>query len=29
MLEWISEKGDGMVWTGFNWLRTGTAGELL
>jgi hypothetical protein len=26
---WILEKQDGMVWTGFVWLRIGTSGVLL
>jgi hypothetical protein len=29
MLQWISEKQSGMLWTGFIWLRTRTSGRLL
>jgi hypothetical protein len=29
ILEWIMEKLDGMVWTGFIWLRIRTSGGLL
>jgi hypothetical protein len=28
ILKWILEKQDGVVWTGFIWLRTGTSGGL-
>jgi hypothetical protein len=27
--EWVLEKEDGVVWTGFIWLRIGTSGRLL
>jgi hypothetical protein len=29
MDRWILERQNGVVWTGFVWLRTGTSGELL
>jgi hypothetical protein len=29
ILKWILEKYDGVVWTGFIWLRLWTRGELL
>jgi hypothetical protein len=29
VLRWILEKLDGMIWTGFIWLRIGTSGKLL
>jgi hypothetical protein len=29
ILEWILEKYDGNVWTGFMWFRIWTSGELL
>jgi hypothetical protein len=29
ILKWIYEKKDGVVWTGFIWLRIGTSGWLL
>jgi hypothetical protein len=29
ILKWISERQDGVVWTGLIWLRIGTSGELL
>jgi hypothetical protein len=29
ILKWILERQDGIVWTGSNWLRIGTSGELL
>jgi hypothetical protein len=29
ILQWISQRQDGMLWTGLVWLRTGTGGELL
>jgi hypothetical protein len=29
ILEWISGKWGGRVWTGFNWLRIGTSGGIL
>jgi hypothetical protein len=28
-IKWILERHDGVVWTGFIWLRIGTSGELL
>jgi hypothetical protein len=27
--QWILERWDGVMWTGFVWLRIGTGGELL
>jgi hypothetical protein len=27
--KWIIEKDDGVIWTGFIWLRIGTSGRLL
>jgi hypothetical protein len=29
ILKWILEKEDGVLWTGFIWLRIGTSGGLL
>jgi hypothetical protein len=29
ILKWILEKQNGLVWTGFIWIMTGTSGELL
>jgi hypothetical protein len=29
ILEWITEKEGGMVWSGFIWLRIGTCGDQL
>jgi hypothetical protein len=29
ILEWILQKYDGNLWTGFIWLRIGTSGGLL
>jgi hypothetical protein len=29
ILKWILDKNDGVVWTGFVWLRIGTSGGLL
>jgi hypothetical protein len=29
ILKWILERSDGMVGTGWNWLRIGTSGGLL
>jgi hypothetical protein len=29
VLGWILERWDGVMWTGFVWLRIGTGGELL
>jgi hypothetical protein len=29
ILGWILERLDGVMWTGFVWLRIGTGGELL
>jgi hypothetical protein len=29
ILEWILEKYDGKLWTGFFWLRIGTIGRLV
>jgi hypothetical protein len=29
ILKWILKRGDGMVWTGSNWLRLGTSEGLL
>jgi hypothetical protein len=29
ILGWILERRDGVMWTGLDWLRIGTGGELL